>query len=179
MSRRQERQDRARREDLVGEHPWGDAGQLVLALVFFAVWIADLATGLTTVLSGSVPLFVRLPIGVLLLGVAGYMARVSLRIVFGERRQTPQVIRKGVFGVVRHPMYLSEMLLYLGLLFVVPSLAAAGVLVIAIAFLHRISRHEERRLVARFGDEYREYIQDVPMWVPRPRWTRGGPTRSA
>ena len=30
------------REDLVGEHVFGDMGQLILCLIFFAVWITSL-----------------------------------------------------------------------------------------------------------------------------------------
>jgi len=174
MSRHGRRAGQEGRDDLVGEHPLGDAGQLILAILFFVVWIGDSLLGYTTFLNGVVPLFLRIPVGALLLVLAGYLAQVSMRIVFGETRETPHVIRKSVFGIVRHPMYLSEVLLYLGLVLVSFSLAAGGVLVIAAAFLHYISRQEERRLVARFGDAYRQYVRDVPMWIPRIRRSRGG-----
>jgi protein-S-isoprenylcysteine O-methyltransferase Ste14 len=177
MIRRERRANRHGRDDLVGEHPWGDAGQLLLAALFFVIWIGDQLLGYTTFLNDVVPLFVRIPVGTLLLILAGYLSTVSMRIVFGERRETPHVIRKGVFGVVRHPMYLSEVLLYLGLLLVSLSLAACAVVLIAVAFLHYISRHEERRLVARFGDAYRQYMRDVPMWIPRIHQSRGGPRK--
>jgi len=49
------------------------------------------------------------------------------------------------------------------------SLAAAVVWIIAIGFLNYISRYEERLLLARFGQEYKEYIREVPMWIPRLR----------
>ena len=167
MSRHERRKDRQGRDDLVGEHPWGDTGQLLLAVLFFLTWIGDSLLGSTTFLNDIVPLFARIPVGALLLLLAGYLATVSMRIVFGETRETPHVIRKSVFSVVRHPMYLSEVLLYLGLLFVSLSMAAGAIMLIAVAFLHVISRHEERQLVARFGDAYRQYLRDVPMWIPR------------
>jgi protein-S-isoprenylcysteine O-methyltransferase Ste14 len=116
-----------------------------------------------------VPFGVRLALGIVLVVVAGYLARTGLSIVFGEERKTPGVIRKGVFGVVRHPIYLSEILLYLGFLIFSLSLAAAAVWAVAIGFLHWISRHEERLLLARFGEEYEVYLRDVPMWIPRLR----------
>jgi protein-S-isoprenylcysteine O-methyltransferase Ste14 len=89
-----------------------------------------------------------------------------MHIVFGEKREEPGVIRKSVFSVVRHPIYLSEMLLYLGLLMISLSLAATFILFIAILFMHYISKHEERLLLERFGDDYKQYIRDVPMWIP-------------
>ncbi len=100
------------------------------------------------------------------------MAKTGLSIVFGERRDELQVIREGVFGVVRHPIYLSEIILYLGFLLISVSLAATIVWIFAICFLHYISRHEEKLLIDQFGEEYRQYMQKVPMWVPRIRKSR-------
>ena len=74
-----------------------------------------------------------------------------------------------MFNVVRHPVYLSEILLYLGLLMLSISLAAAVVWIIAIGFLHYISRYEEKLLLTRFCEEYEQYMQEVPMWIPRLR----------
>jgi len=156
------------RDDLAGEHAAGDAGQAILALLFAVVWVIDtFFLQYTTGLNNSVPLGIRVPLGVALLIVSGYLAWAGLSIVFGERRETPGVIRKGVFNVVRHPIYLSEILLYLGCLILSLSLAATCVLLVATAFLHYISRHEERLLLARFGEEYERYMRDVPMWIPR------------
>ena len=156
------------RDDLVGEHAIGDAGQLILACLFAVTWIADtFFLKVTTFLHGYVPPVARIPVGFVLLLLSGYLARTGLTIVFGERRDEPRVIRKSVFSVVRHPVYLSEILLYLGLLMLSMSLAAAAVWVVAIGFLHAISRHEERLLLESFGEEYRQYMRDVPMWIPR------------
>ena len=77
------------------------------------------------------------------------------------------MITESVFSVVRHPVYLSEILLYLGLLMLSVSLAAAVVWIMAVGFLHYISRYEERLLLARFGEEYEQYMKEVPMWIPR------------
>ena len=156
------------RDDLTGEHAVGDAGQIVLACLFAAIWIADtFFFRFTTSLNQYVPIGARIPPGVVLLILSGYLAKTSLFIVFGEEREKPGVIRKSVFGVVRHPVYLSELLLYLGLLMLSISLAAAVVWVVAFGFLHTISRYEERLLLARFGEDYEKYMREVPMWLPR------------
>ncbi len=163
------------RDDLIGEHAAGDAGQMVLAFMFMAIWILDtFFLKYTIFLNHYVPLVVKIPIGVVLLILSGYLARTGLSIVFGEKREKPCVIRKSVFNVIRHPIYLSEILLYLGLLMLSISLAAAVVWVIAIGFLHYISRYEERQLLAHFGEKYEQYMQDVPMWIPLLRKKRPG-----
>ena len=156
------------RDDLIGEHKVGDAGQIILACLFLATWIADsFFFKYTTVLNQYMPFSVKIPLGIVLFILSGYLARKGLFIVFGEDRQKPGVIRNSVFGIVRHPIYLSEILLYLGFLMLSTSLVAAVIWIIAIGFLHYISRYEEKLLLARFGEEYRQYMREVPMWIPR------------
>jgi protein-S-isoprenylcysteine O-methyltransferase Ste14 len=164
------REEQKQRDDLTGEHAVGDAGQIILACLFAATWILDtFFLKYTTFLNHYVPQGVRISFGVVLLVLSCILAGKGLSIVFGEKRETPGVIRKSVFGIVRHPVYLSEILLYLGLLMLNISLAAAVVWIIAIGFLHHISRYEEKLLLARFGDDYKKYLLEVPMWIPRIR----------
>ena len=158
------------RDDLTGEHTVGDAGQLVLACLFAIAWTADtFFLNYTTFMNQYVPVVIRMPLGIVLLVISGYLARKGLTIVFGEEREKSAVIRKSVFNVVRHPIYLSEILLYLGLLMLSMSLAAAVVWILGIVFLHLISRYEERLLLERFGDEYAQYMREVPIWIPLQR----------
>jgi protein-S-isoprenylcysteine O-methyltransferase Ste14 len=156
------------REDLTGEHAWGDAGQMIFAILFFAVWIIDsFFLKYTNQLNGVIPRLLRIPIGVVLICLAAWCAYSGLKIVFGEVRETPSVIRKGVLKYMRHPMYFSEVMLYLGLFLLNMSLAAGVVGLAAAFFLYHLSRYEERLLLNRFGDDYRSYMRDVGMWIPR------------
>jgi protein-S-isoprenylcysteine O-methyltransferase Ste14 len=156
------------RDNLAGEHRLSDIGQLILYCLFMALWLSDMFLKYSNFLNGYIPSAIRLPIGVLLLLMAGYMAGSGLMIIFNKKAQPRGVIRKGVFRFVRHPIYLSEIIMYSGLLILNISLAAAFILVITILFLHYISRYEEKLLLAKFGDEYRQYMKEVPMWFPRP-----------
>jgi protein-S-isoprenylcysteine O-methyltransferase Ste14 len=172
VSQRRTHRSVQHRDDLTGEHALGDAGQLALALLFGATWLADtFFLRATTFLNRHMPLGIRISLGVFLVVLSGYLARQGLSIVFGEEREEPGVIRKGVFSVVRHPIYLAEMLLYLGFLMFSLSLAASVVWAVGVAFFHYISRYEEKLLVARFGEAYETYMREVPMWIPRP-WRR-------
>jgi protein-S-isoprenylcysteine O-methyltransferase Ste14 len=161
---------RPERNDLTGEHRLGDAGQLVLAIVFGAVWAVDsFVLGWTTFLNEIVPGWLRTSVGLIFVAVAGVLAFTSIRDVFGVKRDPPSVIRTGLYGIVRHPMYLSEVVLYLGLLFLSISLAAFVVWIAVIVFLRFLCVHEEKLLIDRFGDDYRDYMRVVPMWIPRTR----------
>ena len=155
------------RDNLAGEHRLSDIGQLTLYCLFMALWIPDILWSYSNFFNEYIPLIVRLPIGILLLVISGYMAGTGLLIVFGKKSQSQGIIKKGVFRFVRHPIYLSEIILYLGLLILNISLAATIILVIAMFFLHYISRYEEKLLLTRFGDEYKHYMKEVPMWFPR------------
>lgn len=153
-------------EQLTGEHKMGDTGQAILAVLFFSTWISDSFLNYSTVLEGSIPLALRILLGVVVFILAGYLAARGLYIVFGKKRAEPAVIQEGPFRFVRHPVYLGEILLYLGFLILNISLVAFVVMLIAIGFLHYISSHEEKLLIVRFGDDYQRYRKEVPMWIP-------------
>jgi protein-S-isoprenylcysteine O-methyltransferase Ste14 len=158
------------RPHLTGEHRYGDAGQLIIFMAFLVVWVLDcFVFKFSTFLNDYVPLPIKIVIGVALMAIALYFARGGMKIIFGEVPEKPGVIRTGVMGIVRHPIYLSEILFYLSLLFFRTSLAAAGVWLIAIGFLYYISRYEEKLLLIRFGNEYKQYTKDVGMFFPRLR----------
>ena len=139
------------------------------ALVFLAVWGLDsFVLKWTTFLSTLLPLYIRIPAAVPLLALAVYMARTGLRTVFQEVREPPVVIDSGVFAWVRHPVYLSEPLLYLGLFLLSPSLAALGVAVLIMLFLDYVASYEEGKLEEKFGQSYRDYRRRVGKWFPKP-----------
>ena len=56
----------------------GDIGQLILFLLFMALWISDMFLMYSVFPNEYVPEVVRLPIGIILLIVSGYMAGTGL-----------------------------------------------------------------------------------------------------
>ena len=81
---------------------------------------------------------------------------------------------QGPYVFVRHPQYTGFFLVVFGEGVVhwptVFSLAAFPIIVVAYVLL---ARKEERQMVDRFGAEYLEYQQRVPMFLPRRReWRR-------
>lgn len=158
----------SRREDLAGEHPFGDKGQIILLIVFLVVWIADsYIFNFSTFAAQYVSLYIRIPLAAVILFISGYLAQQGMRVVFGEERQEPAVIDEGVFNIVRHPVYLGCILFYLGLLILTLSLVAAIIWTTIVVFYHYISKYEEKLLLLKFGKEYEQYTQSVPMWIPR------------
>jgi protein-S-isoprenylcysteine O-methyltransferase Ste14 len=158
------------RNDLAGEHALSDVGQLVFFVIFIIAWILDsFVFSYSTFIGDYVPLYVRVPLAIIILFSAGYFVKKSHDIVFGDIREEPSVIRKGVFSRVRHPMYLGALSLYLGLLVSTFSLVATGIWVLIIIFYYFNSKHEEKLLLDKFGKDYEDYRKEVPMLIPRIR----------
>ena len=81
---------------------------------------------------------------------------------------TRKLVVAGVYRYVRNPMILGVLTLLVGeaLLLASYGIAALALLFFAINTLYFIFS-EEPGLVKRFGQEYREYMQNVPRWIPR------------
>jgi protein-S-isoprenylcysteine O-methyltransferase Ste14 len=159
-----------KRVDLAGENVWGDLGQLILFIVFIVGIILDLVflrIGQSFV--ESVPLFLRIIVALPVLIISGYLAQSGLKIVFREERSKLVVIRTGVFSLVRHPIYLGSMLLYLGFIILSMSVIAFGIWIIIIVFYVYISRYEENILIDKLGEKYEQYMRDVSMFIPKIR----------
>jgi protein-S-isoprenylcysteine O-methyltransferase Ste14 len=84
------------------------------------------------------------------------------------------LIDTGPFSIVRNPLYLGNILLWVG--FAVsarlPWLVPAVVLLLAFEY-HAIVRWEEHLLTARIGAAYGDYTRRVPRWVPALRAPAG------
>jgi protein-S-isoprenylcysteine O-methyltransferase Ste14 len=161
------RKSHQHRSDLAGEHAFSDMGQLILLVIFLIVWIADsFVFKYSTFLIQYVSNYIRVPIALIVLVISGLLAWTGLKIVFGETREEPQVITTGVFSIVRHPIYLSSILLYFGFILLSLSLLSVLVWILIIVFYYMISRYEEKLLTQRFESAYEEYKKKVPILLP-------------
>ena len=158
------------RPDVGGEHKYGDILQGLLLLLFIAVSIIDyffLKTRLT--LTPYVPLWARIFTSLLLLFTGWRLAKSGMQVVFGDVREKPSVINQGPFTQMRHPIYMGAILLYLAAVVLTLSLAAGVVWIVIAACYAILAKYEETLLIEKFGDDYRQYMQSVPMWIPRPK----------
>ena len=153
--------------DKKGEHPLGDAGQLILFFVFLITWILDsFILYRSTFLAGSIPLAMRLILLSAALVVAFYLFRSGHEAVIGEQRPL-KIISSGAFGYVRHPLYLGSILVYLGLTVSTASLFCLTLLVVIVLFYNYIAAYEEKLMEAKFGRDYIAYRQNTGRWLPR------------
>jgi protein-S-isoprenylcysteine O-methyltransferase Ste14 len=84
-----------------------------------------------------------------------------------DPRDPPQLYTGGIYGYVRHPLYFFSLVL----IWLMP-IMTVNLLVFnlgATAYFYLGSIFEERKLVAEFGEAYREHQRHVPRLIPFPR----------
>ncbi len=76
-----------------------------------------------------------------------------------------ELVTSGVYGVVRHPLYLAGIIIFT----FNPLITVNGLTITALADLYFLFGVfiEERRFLRIFGDQYREYMRRVPRLIPR------------
>ncbi len=151
-----------------GEHPYGDLGQIIILLLFLAIWILDsFVFRYSTFLSPHVPIYIRLIFAGLLLVLAIYLVRSGHRAVSDEALSSPRLLTDGAFSRVRHPLYLAALLFYLFLITLTLSLISLLLFVGVFTFYNTIAAYEEKFLEKEFGQDYSDYRKKVPKWIPR------------
>lgn len=149
-----------------GEHPFGDAGQLIAFFVFVIVWVLDsFILKLSTSPLSAIPLYVRLPIAIAVLALSIYLLKVSHHVLAGENRRQ-MVITTGIFRFLRHPLYMSTIQFYLALVISTVSIISLVIWVLIFAFYDFIAGYEEKLLEEKFSEEYASYKSKTAKWVP-------------
>jgi protein-S-isoprenylcysteine O-methyltransferase Ste14 len=169
---------RRRSEPVARDHGLLATVNFVGILGFVAVGLASTATMVATLdrLAEPVDSAARV-LGIIALAAAGLLALWGL-VSIGDQmasqaeiRAETELVTTGAFGLVRHPLYLSILLLWAGASVALLSWGVAACTVALVPLFVARSRLEERLLVDHFGDSYRRYAAQVPMLIPfrRPR----------
>ncbi len=126
---------------------------------------------------------VRIPAPVLVLGAISVAAGLVLHawtakllgikatIGYAElktQNDKQNLMTSGPFSVVRHPSYVAHTLIFVGI-FMITGVIAVGITALAdflIAYFITMEL-EERELIHRFGNQYREYQMRVPKFFPK------------
>ncbi len=88
----------------------------------------------------------------------------SWRIGIDQERRTP-LVRKGVFGLSRNPIFLGMMAPLAGLFLVIPNAVTLTVLALGFVLIQIHARLEEEFLSKTHGEAYAEYRRDVRRWL--------------
>ncbi len=146
-----------------------------VALVLYVIFcVAALAFDLGTLQMGKAAV---LQIPGLMLAIAATVLSARAKVEMGEQFAGEvqvwtgqQLVTRGLFALVRHPIYMSVIAMWLGAGMGMGSwlLIVIGLAIMAPTFYLR-ARREEMLILDHFGQRYREYRAQVPMLLPWPR----------
>ena len=91
-------------------------------------------------------------------------------VVFGWRRiyrAKDTLVTKGIYAQTRHPQYLGLLLITGGIDFLWPTFSTVVMWPILVFLYVRLAKEEEAKMEAKFGEEYLEYEEKVPRFIPR------------
>ena len=142
---------------------------VVLPLVFFIIWFLDSSIfNFSTILNNYIPLILRVVLFGLLTIIALIIIYISHQTLFHSHEPPDHLIMTGIFQYIRNPMYSGILLLYIAM--VCLSISLLGILVLILSYLvfNKMVNFEENILESDFGEEYLNYKQSVPKWIPNP-----------
>ena len=114
-------------------------------------------------------------IGFILIAIGESLRMWSVSYAGGITRTTnvgaPSLCTSGPYGYTRNPLYIGNMIIYSGVVFVAGSLNIFSMLIVTWAFFiiqyYLIINLEQNTLIDIFGKEYKNYMNNVPIFFPR------------
>ena len=88
-----------------------------------------------------------------------------------QKEEEPVIKKHGLYGIVRHPMYLGGIIFLTASMLYVSLPQFLGYLILALYMIIGTVR-EDRRLSRELGTVYRNYQKEVPMIVPGIPWRK-------
>ena len=102
----------------------------------------------------------------LILAIHGFYMLRTIGQPEGDLESTTQLVKKGAYGYIRHPLYASLLYLGIGVFLKDVSPVGAAMLAALLAFLIATARVEEVENSERFGAAYETYMTETKMFVP-------------
>ena len=114
-------------------------------------------------------------IGFILIAIGESLRMWAVSYAGGITRTTnvgaPSLCTSGPYGYTRNPLYIGNMVIYSGVVFVAGSLNILSMLIVTWAFFiiqyYLIINLEQNTLIDIFGKEYKNYMNNVPIFFPR------------
>ena len=150
------------------EHPYSHHIQIGSIVVFFIVWFFDtFLIEFALDIRNLIPFIIRLILFVIVAIVSYLLINSSHKKIFLPSDQKLRLVTDGVYSYVRHPMYLSIIVLLFAFSLLSISFLSLVSWVIAVILFDRMMMFEEAELLKILGNEYQNYMNQVPRWIPR------------
>lgn len=79
---------------------------------------------------------------------------------------TSVLVKSGIYGYIRHPLYLSIFLLGTGIVLKNPGLLQLLLGIINLIAIYITARIEENEMISKFGKDYKAYMTETKMFIP-------------
>jgi len=79
---------------------------------------------------------------------------------------TSLLVTSGIYGFIRHPLYLSVFFLGTGVMLKNPEPAQLILGAVNLIAVYITAKIEENEMITKFGDEYRQYMKGTKMFIP-------------
>ncbi len=138
---------------------------VLIAIVLF-LWppvAIDNVPGVYLMAMGFAMIIVGQGLRILAIGLSYIVRGGRMRRIYAEN-----LVTDGLFSHCRNPLYVGNILIVMGFVFVSGNLT--GLIVGSLAFIaiYRLIVHsEESFLSEKFGEPYTAFCNDVPRWIPR------------
>lgn len=109
---------------------------------------------------------ILIPIGIIWAVLAG---RARVKKGGGTCGETITLVKEGIYGITRHPELIGTMLFFIPIIVFLSEyvpfniLSVIGILIFFLANYYGCVR-EEKLNILKWGDEYRQYMKEVPRW---------------
>lgn len=86
----------------------------------------------------------------------------------GPGVETPpdRLVATGLYAYTRNPMYLGHIIFLIGLTLTLKSWVAALISIATAIWFHTRVVSDEKKLIARLGQPYVDYLSSVKRWIP-------------
>lgn len=111
--------------------------------------------------------FIIFYLGVAIYNLTLLVAGKHLRPAPSGMHEEHKLVTNGPFRLIRHPLYVSYLLIVAGLSLILLSYWLLIPALCVIAGIYPTAKAEEETLTEQFGEEYAEYKRRVSMFVPR------------
>jgi len=131
----------------------------ILVLLNYRVWFANpfsppqLVSWILLILSAYVV-------------ITGYMLLKRKGKPDSNFENTSLLVKSGIYGYIRHPLYLSVFLLGTGIMLKNPETIQIILGIINLIAVYITSRIEENEMISKFGDQYSIYMKETKMSIP-------------
>ena len=99
-------------------------------------------------------------VGYTILGIGAAIYVLSVFTLW--RKGVSNIVESGIYGIVRHPMYLGAMIMFFSHIVLGQNWIVAIGTIVAIVCCYLIILSGDQRNIEKFGDDYKRYMEKVP-----------------